>query len=164
MAKISGDRQFLLITISRNLPSNGKRSANNRHSVKRSFPVMRTTKKQKNKPPQNGEKALFYGGFAGAPERTRISGLLLRRQTLYPTELRAHVFFIQFLVARMTRLELAAFGFGNSGTGSDLLLRRQTLYPTELRARMSSRMSKRRISQSNRGYNRVLQLHKGRSW
>ena len=34
----------------------------------------------------------------------------------------------------MTRLELAAFGFGNSGTGSDLLLRRQTLYPTELRA------------------------------
>ena len=29
--------------------------------------------------------------FAGAPERTRISGLLLRRQTLYPTELRAHV-------------------------------------------------------------------------
>ena len=46
-------------------------------------------------------------------------------------------FLFNFFVARMTRLELAAFGFGNSGTGSDLLLRRQTLYPTELRAHIS---------------------------
>ena len=78
---------FLLITISRILPSNGKRLANNCARVKRSFLVMRTTIKQKNKPPQNGEKALFYGGFAGAPKKTRTSGLSLRRRTLYPTEL-----------------------------------------------------------------------------
>ena len=67
MAKISGDRQFLLITISRNLPSNGKRSANNRHSVKRSFPVMRTTKKQKTSPRKMAKKPYFTGVLLARP-------------------------------------------------------------------------------------------------
>ena len=57
----------------------------------------------------------FTGVFAGAPERTRISDLPLRRRTLYPTELRAHVFFIQFSVALMTSYEQATFGIGPIG-------------------------------------------------
>ncbi len=55
---------------------------------------------------------------SGTPDWSRTNGLLLRRQPLYPTELRGH---IQFLFKPSPLLET-----------NELLLRRQPLYPTEL--------------------------------
>ena len=44
-------------------------------------------------PPYTGKKIRFGVNqtvFSGAPDRTRICNLLLRKQTLYPIELRGH--------------------------------------------------------------------------
>ena len=51
------------------------------------------------------------------PDRIRTCGLLLRRQTLYPAELRAHLAMAAAAAARPPDLKLSPFGRGKSMAG-----------------------------------------------
>ena len=57
----------------------------------------------------------------GVPGRARTADVLLRRQTLYPTEVRRHIYFLNDYAENIQNLD-----------SNGLTLRRRPLYTTEL--------------------------------